>query len=83
MKRKRHRGEEIIKKLHAIGEELAARKRVEERGVPEFIRSDNGSEFIANACQGVDLRERNKDSLHRSWRSVAEPFQLELQRALP
>jgi hypothetical protein len=30
MKRKRHSGEEIIKKLRAIGEELAAGKRVEE-----------------------------------------------------
>jgi len=30
MKRKRHSGEEIIKKLRAIGEELAAGKKVEE-----------------------------------------------------
>ena len=30
MKRKRHSGEEIIKKLRVIGEELAAGKRVED-----------------------------------------------------
>ena len=39
------------------------------RGVPAYIRSDNGAEFAATAV-GVDQQTRDQDSLHRAGQSL-------------
>ena len=42
------------------------------RGVPAFIRSDNGPEFIAEAVQKMDQSCRRKDRLHRTRLAMGE-----------
>ncbi len=49
------------------------------RGVPEHIRSDNGSEFTAR----VAGTRRRKDALHRAWVALGELLRREFQRQAP
>ena len=45
---------------------------VERGGPPEFIRSDNGPEFVALAVQDWIARRQVQDPLHPTRQSVAE-----------
>ena len=58
-----------------ILDELVAR-----RGVPEFIRSDNGPEFVANAVKDWIAEKGVQNPLHRTGLTLAELLQRELQR---
>ena len=48
MKGKRYRTED---KIRILGEADRGEKAIQEHGSPEFLRSDNGSEFIAKIVQ--------------------------------
>ena len=52
---------------------------VERGGPPEFIRSDNGPEFVAQAVQEW-IAARVQDALHQAWQPVAERLQRKLQQ---
>ena len=52
------------------------------RGVPRYIRSDNGPEFIAEAVQGWIRRAGCQDGLHHAWQSVGERLCREFQCAV-
>ena len=55
---------------------------IEEQGVPEYIRSDNGPEFIAKIIQQW-LRENNIKALYIDpGKSLEEWIRRELQRPL-
>ena len=55
---------------------------IEEQGAPEYIRSDNGPEFIAKIIQQW-LRENNIKALYIDpGKSLAEWIRRELQRPL-
>jgi transposase InsO family protein len=53
---------------------------VAERGVPEHIRSDNGSEFIARILQQWLARRQVKTLYNRTRQPLAERSRRELQR---
>ncbi len=44
-------------------------------GVPDYIRSDNGSEFTAKSYKGVDWESWSKDSIYRAWVTLGEWIQ--------
>ena len=50
------------------------------RGIPAYIRSDNGPEFVAEAVQGLDRGCRCQDRLHRARQPLGERLHRELQR---
>jgi len=58
MKRRRHRGEEIIKKLRAIGEELAAGKRVEGGSRGKMVGPGRRKEAVVYLCKRLLFSER-------------------------
>ena len=51
------------------------------RGVPAYIRSDNGPEFIAEAVRDWIKAVGSQDSLHRAWLALGKRILRELQRA--
>ncbi len=50
------------------------------RGMPAFVRFDNGPEFIARAGRGLVPLQRCRQWVHRSRLTVAERLDRELQR---
>ena len=49
------------------------------RGIPGYIRSDNGPEFVAEAVQAVDRCGRRPHRLHRAGLTLGERLHRELQ----
>ena len=54
---------------------------IQRGSAPEFIRSDNGPEFVALAVQEWIRAARVQDALHRARQPVAECLQRKLQAA--
>ena len=50
------------------------------RGIPGYIRSDNGPEFAAEAVPPVDRRSRRPDRFHRARLTLGERIHREFQR---
>ena len=50
------------------------------RGMPGYVRSDNGPEFVAKAVRGWILSGRGEDRLHRARQPLGEWLLRELQR---
>ena len=53
------------------------------RGAPEYVRSDNGPEFVAKAVQEWIAAVRGEDGLYRARQSLGERLRRELQRQAP
>ena len=56
---------------------------IAQHGAPEFIRSDNGSEFIAKELQHCLAAEKIKNHLHRAGEPLAEWVRRVVPRPVP
>ena len=50
------------------------------RGIPEYIRSDNGPEFVAKELRKWLAKLGNGNAVHRAGKSLGERLLRELQR---
>ena len=61
----------VARQLTSTDVLLVLSEAIVEEGVPSYIRSDNGSEFIAHQVQQWFVRQKHQDDLYRSGQSLA------------
>ena len=70
-------------KIRILGEADRGEKSIQEHGAPEFLRSDNGSEFIAKIVQRW-LKENGVKTIYiEPGKSLAERVFGEFSRTFP
>ena len=69
----------VDRRINAWKVQRVMARLIEEYGAPEYIRSDNGSEFIESNLREWLSREGDQDSLNRA----RQPMAKRIHRKLP